>query len=144
MNIRKTKKEELEAMSYNDIAYYLVESEKEKSTKDLFNEIIDLLELPKSTFEQKIGQFYTSLTNDKRFILLEDGNWDLRINHKVSQLIEDSEEDYEEVEEYDDEIEMDMEEEKEDLYNEDNDDTTSLTEEYKNLVIIDEEELNEE
>lgn len=144
MNIRKVKKEELEAMSYNDIAYYLVESEKEKSTKDLFNEIIDLLELPKSTFEQKIGQFYTSLTNDKRFILLEDGNWDLRINHKVSKLIEHTEEDYEEVEEYDDEPEIDVEEEKEDLYSEENDDTTSLAEEYKNLVIIDEEELSEE
>ena len=30
-----------------------------------------MLELPKKVLENKIGEFYTALTNDKRFILLE-------------------------------------------------------------------------
>lgn len=144
MNIRKMKKEELESMSYNDIAYLLLKTEKKSSTADLFNEIIDLLEMPKSAFESKIGQFYTSLTNDKRFFLLEDGLWDLRVNHKVSKLIDTEDlEDYEEIEEYDDEYEEDQD--KEDIYSEESEEeVNNIAEEYKNLVIIDEEELNEE
>jgi len=142
MNIKKMKKEELESMSYNDIAYLLLKDEKKSTTADLFNEIIKLLEMPKSTFESKIGQFYTSLTNDKRFFLLEDGSWDLRINHKVSKLIDTEDlEDYDDIEDYDDEYE---EEDKEDIYSDETEEeSNSIAEEYKNLVIIDEEELNE-
>lgn len=142
MNIKKMSLEELESMSYNDIAYLLLKDEKKSTTAELFNEIIDLLKMPKSTFENKIGQFYTSLTNDKRFFLLEDGSWDLRINHKVSKLIDTEDlEDYDDVEDYDDEYE----EEKEDIYSDETEEeSNSIAEEYKNLVIIDEEELNEE
>ena len=141
MSIKKITKDELETMSYNDIAYMLLKEEKKQTTADLFQKIVDLLGLPKKTFENKIGDFYTSLTTDQRFIMLEDGNWDLRVNHKVADLINtDDLEDYDELEsDYDDEPETDEEEE-----NYDDTDEEDTSDEYKNLVIIDEEELGQE
>ena len=94
MSLKKMKKEELELLSNKDIAYLILEESKRKlNTADLFKKIIKLLELPESTFEKKIADFYTALSTDKRFILLENGKWDLRNNHtsdkviKVSQMM---------------------------------------------------------
>ena len=81
MTIKKYTKEDLELMSYTDIANILLKENNEQSTADLFKEIVKLLELPKKTYENKIGDFYTSLTTDKRFVLLKNGNWDLKSNH---------------------------------------------------------------
>lgn len=142
---KKLKKEELELMSYNDIAHILLKEKPKQMTLDLFTKIIEILELPKKTVENKIGEFYTALTNDKRFVLLEDGNWDLQQNHKVKNHInEEDVEDYEdENEDYDDEEALEKEDEMFD--NDDSDDDISdITEEYKNLVIVDEEELEQE
>ena len=83
---KKLNKEELELMSYNDIANILLKESEKQSTLDLFTKIVEMLELPKSTLENKIGEFYTALTNDKRFLMLEDGTWDLRINHKTKNI----------------------------------------------------------
>ena len=33
--------------------------------------------------EKRIADFFESLTTSKNFILLSDGNWDLRANHSV-------------------------------------------------------------
>ncbi len=141
MNIKKMSKEELETLSYNDIAYLILKEEKEQSTLDLFKQVVETLGLPEKTIENKIGDFYTSLTTDKRFILLEDGNWDLRTNHKSTNIIiEDDDEEYEEEtedEDYDDEIEED---EFDDVYNDDLEEDSTV-DEYKNLVIVDEEDL---
>ena len=141
---KKLKKEELELMSYNDIAHILLKEKPKQMTLDLFTTIGEMLELPKQTIENKIGEFYTALTNDKRFILLENGTWDLQQNHKVKQLSEEEElEDFEEeTEDYDDE---EVEKEDEMFDNEEtDDDIADITEEYKNLVIVDEEELSQE
>ena len=141
---KKLKKEELELMSYNDIAYLLLKDKPKQSTLDLFSKIVEMLELPKKTLENKIGDFYTALTKDKQFILLEDGSWDLQKNYKVTKIEEEDDlEDYEEeAEEYDDE---ETEKEDEMFDNEDSDDDIAdITEEYKNLVIVDEAELDQE
>jgi len=142
---KKLKKEELELMSYNDIAHIILKSTPKQNTLDLFHKIGELLELPKKTIENKIGEFYTALTNDKRFLLLDDGRWDLRQNHKAKNLnTEDDFEDFEEeVEDYDDEEALEKEDEMFDN-EESDDDIADITEEYKNLVIVDEEELNQE
>ena len=57
--------------------------------------------MPKKTFDEKIGDYYTSLATDKRFILLEDGTWDLRSRHTSDKVIKvvDSEEDEDEEDE---------------------------------------------
>lgn len=147
MSVKALKKEDLELLSNKDIAYMIMEEAKRKmNTADLFKKIIKLLDLPESTFENKIADFYTSLSTDKRFILLENGKWDLRINHtsdkllKISDVEEDEDED-EDEEEIEEKIEED--EIEEDNYD-DNDDENyedDTNEELKDLVIIDEDEL---
>lgn len=140
---KKLKKEDLELMSYNDIAHILLKEKPKQNSMDLFSKIVEMLELPKKTLENKIGEFYTALTNDKRFILLEDGNWDLQQNHKVKNQIEEDEDFEEETEDYDDEEVLEKEDEMFDNDDQD-DDISDITEEYKNLVIVDEEELDGE
>ena len=132
-------------MSYNDIAEILLTEKKKQSTLDLFTKIVEMLELPKKVLELKIGEFYTSLTNDKRFVLLDDGNWDLKENHKTENItVEDDLEDYEE-ESQDDYSDMaEYEDELEDDYSDDDNGENEVAEEYKNLVIVDEEELDQD
>lgn len=139
---KKLTKEELELMSYNDIANILLKEKPKQSTLDIFSKIVEMLELPKNVLENKIGEFYTALTNDKRFILLEDGKWDLKQNHKTENItLEDDLEDYEEeLEDYEEEPETEPEENYRD---ETDDDISDVTEEYKNLVIVNEAELEE-
>ena len=84
----KMKKEELELLSNKDIAELILQNSKRTlNTADLFKKIIKLLELPDSVFEAKIADFYTSLATDKRFILLDNGKWDLRANHTSDKVI---------------------------------------------------------
>lgn len=97
MDIYKIDKSELELLSYNDIAYQIIkQGKKSKPTVDLFREICDLLEISEE-FENLIADFFTSLTTDKRFILLNSTNWDLRENHVVNIVVDESEEEYEEI-----------------------------------------------
>ena len=141
----KVKKEELELMSNKDIAELILENSKRTiNTADLFNKIIKLLELPESTFENKIADFYTSLSTDKRFILLDNGKWDLRKRHTSDKVMKVSTDDEEEEEIENEESSSQMEEEiEEDNYDDtdesDYDDDTN--EELKDLVVIDEDEL---
>ena len=146
MSLKTMKKDELELMSNKDIAYLILEESKRKlNTADLFKKIIKLLELPESTFEKKIADFYTALSTDKRFILLDNGKWDLRSNHTSDKVIKVSDEDDEEEQEEssEDEEELDAEDIEEDSFDDtdetDYDDETN--EELKDLVIIDEDEL---
>ncbi|MCI8588707.1 MAG: DNA-directed RNA polymerase subunit delta [Bacilli bacterium] len=140
MSLEKLKKEDLELLSNKDITNLILEEKGSQNTAELFKEIIKLLELPKTTFDQKIGDYYTSLTTDKRFILLEDGSWDLRSRHTSDKLIkiveEEEEEEIEETKE---------EEEEEDVNNYDSIDTDGeiddANEDLKDLVVLDEDEL---
>lgn len=143
MTIDKMKKEELELLSNKDIANLILEeSKKPLNTADLFKKIIKVLDLPNSTFENKIGDFYTSLSTDKRFILLEDGCWDLRTNHTSDKIIKSTVDDEdEEDEEIDldngdnlDTEEDDYSDNDEETYNDDDDDL-------KDLVVLDEDDM---
>ena len=144
MSLKGIKKDELETMSNKDIASLILEESKRKlNTADLFKKIIKLLDLPESTFESKIADFYTALSTDKRFILLDNGKWDLRTNHTSDKLIkvsdddeEDEDEEVSEEEKVEDEIEEDNFDDRDD---EEYDDDTN--EELKDLVIIDENEM---
>lgn len=143
----KMKKEELELLSNKDIAALLLEdSNKPFNTADLFKKIIKLLELPESSFEAKIADFYTALATDKRFILLDNGKWDLRNNHTSDKVLkikidDEDEEEYEEKEE--DEEDNSYDDIEEDSYDdpEDEEYDEETNEELKDLVVIDEDEL---
>ena len=148
MDLEKMTKDELELLSNKDITNLILEeSNKSINTAELFKRIIKLLELPESEFEKKIADYYTSLATDKRFILLADGTWDLRSRHtsdKVVKVQDEDEEDEEETEGKDeDEENNDDDSLSEDSYD-DTDDTDyddETNEELKDLVIIDEDEL---
>lgn len=143
MSINDMSKDELELLSYKDITNILLEEKGAMNTKDLFKTITTLLELPNSVFETKIGDYYTTLTTDKRFILLEDGSWDLRDKHtsdKVAIAIEDEDEaDDMEIQEEESEEENEDENSFDDVTNDDDFDDSD--DDLKDLVIMDEDEL---
>ena len=145
MSLSKMKKEDLELLSNKDITNLILEEiKKPLNTAELFKKIIKLLELPDSVFESKIGDYYTALSTDKRFILLDDGTWDLRSRHTSDKVVKVTDEEDEEDEETDaDSEQLDQED---DLGEDDYDDTDEeydedTNEELKDLVVIDEDEL---
>ena len=115
--------------------------------------ICKLLEMTDDEYASKIGDFYTALTTDKTFILLDDASWDLRDRHSVKITLNDDEtEDEEDLseteEELDDELDdmasedmHDMDDDS-DLDDPDLDDVHDVEDVDDDLTIIDEEELD--
>ena len=144
MKIDKMKKEDLELLSYKEITSLILEEKGAMNTLELFNKIAELLELPKSSIEKKIGDYYTTLTTDKNFLLLEDGKWDLRKRHtsdKVAKADDNEEEEEEEEEEVEIKDEIDEEDDDYDSQISDDDDFDDGDDDLKDLVVLDEEEL---
>ena len=141
-------KDNLELLSYTKIAeMYLKENKKTMNTADLFREVCRLLELSDDEYQDKIADFFESLTTSKDFILLNDGNWDLRANHSVKIDMDDiyEESDSEEDVVEDDDSEMSEEDNYEDdSYDDDTLDDDVIDDDYSDLTIVDEEELEEE
>ncbi len=139
MKLKDIPKEELELMGYDDIAYIILEESKKKmKITDLFQKICDALGLSEQEYEAHIADFFEILTTDKKFVMLEDGYWDLRTRHSEKLVIEEDDEEYEEVIEEEPVIE---EEENDTFYDEDSDDDTT-DDDLKDLVIIDDDEEN--
>lgn len=143
MNIKKMSKDELELLSHKDITNLLLEEKGKQNTADLFKKIIKLLELPESTFDQKIGDYYTSLTTDKRFILLDDGKWDLRSRYTSDKIIKVDEIDDDEEEEEDVEEEVETSD-YDSIASDDESDLDDDDDDLKDLVVLDEDEMESE
>ena len=147
MKVDKMPKEELELLSYKEIASLILEEKGAMTTLDIFNKIVKLLDLPKSTVEKKIGDFYTTLSTDKNFLLV-DGKWDLIKRHTSDKVLKAQESEVEEEEE--EEIEEEIEEKSDMMENEDNydsqaiegDDFDDTDDDLKDLVILDEDRLD--
>ena len=142
MKLNNIPKSELELLSYKEIAkMYLEENKTTKNTADLFKEVCKLLEMSDQEYVDKIADFFESLTTSKEFILLEDGTWDLKVNHKVKVSIEELEDDSPE------ESEEDLEELQEELDDVDPVDEDYITDdsedELADLTIINDEEIEE-
>ena len=139
----KLTQEEIDTMSYDDVANLILEAYgKKMKTPDLFKKVIKAMELPEEEFTRGIGDFFELLLTDKRFIMLENGYWDLKINHSTKIVIDEDEEDEEIdlIDEEDEEIEEDDSEvnyDEETVEDEDEDDL-------EDLVIIDNPEDNDE
>ncbi len=89
--------EELEMMNYNDIAHVILENVSTKMRiTDLFKEVGNILGMDEGTYETHIADFFELLSTDKRFIMLEDGFWDLKIKHNKGMESFDEEDDSEE------------------------------------------------
>lgn len=141
MAIEKLTQEQLDSMSYTDIAEYVLEQKgKKMKIADLFMEVIKLRgDDPKAIFEAKIGDFFGLVSTDKRFVMLDKGLFDLSKKHKNKidmNLDEEEDEDIvieeeeeinedEDVIDYDEAIDVDDDQEEDD---------------YKDLVVIDADE----
>jgi len=145
MELNKIPKSELELLSYTEIAkMYLKENKTTKNTANLFKEVCNLLELSENEYVDKIADFFESLTTSKEFILLEDGTWDLKSNHKVKVIIEDIEDDSEEENENEEEIEeIDEEEEEIDVIDDDSYIDDDSDDDLADLTIVDDDDLEE-
>ncbi len=144
MSIKKMSKEELELLSNKDITNLLLEEKGKQKTADLFKKIIKLLGLPESTFDEKIGDYYTSLTTDKRFILLDDGKWDLRSRHTSDKIVKVDDEEDEEEEETEEEIEEEASDYDSIASDDDESDLDDDDDDLKDLVVLDEDEIDAE
>jgi DNA-directed RNA polymerase, delta subunit len=137
MKLKDMPKVELEVLSYTDLTYMLLkEKKKNMNTPSIFKEICKLLEYSDEEYSAKIGDYYTTLTLDKRFVLLDSGDWGLREKTKVELLVDEEEE-----ETIDEEIE---EEEIEENIDDDNNDDDLEDDDTMDLSIVTEDELDEE
>lgn len=142
MELKNMPREELEILSYTDLAALILkEQNKSLNTPSIFRTICDLLEYTDEEFTEKIGDFYTSLTIDKRFVFLENNEWDLREKHAVELVVDDEEDDLEEdIEEVEEEEVIEEEEEDIDSVIED-DDLEDVDDDLEDLAILSDEEL---
>ena len=144
MSIRKKNIEELELMSYTDIAYEIINEDKKKkyNTPNLFKEVCKLLQLSDEEFAERIADFFTALTTDGRFILIDSTYWDLRENHVVKVVVDEGDE--EEIEVDEEENNEELSEDVEDDYSDESvDDSKDDEEDMKDLTIVDEEDIEE-
>lgn len=143
MKIKDMNKEELELLSYYDIAALLLKENKPMNTPTLFKTICDLLGLSDDEYTNKIGEFYTSMTTDKRFILLDTAEWDLRDNHAVKITIDDDDDEEETDEEEIEEEEIEDVEDVEEPIDDEELDVDDDDDDLEDLSIVSEEDIEE-
>ncbi len=57
--------------------------------QELWDLILEDLEIDKSSATNRIAKLYSDLTLDKRFISLSDNKWDLKKRHKVTEVLKE-------------------------------------------------------
>lgn len=146
MKLNKMPKEELETLSYSDLTEMILkEKKKSLNTPTLFKEICELLELTDEDYANQIGDYYTSLTTDKRFILLDNACWDLKDKHKVEIIIDDDDdEEYDEEERDEDADEVVETVESEDIDAMEDEEGVDTDDDLDDLTIIDDDDLEDE
>lgn len=140
MKLKSIDKDTLETMQFDDIAYIILkEKGKKMKITDIFRTICDALGMTDKEYENQIGDFFTLLATEKRFIQLEKGYWDLRENHTSEINIQDLEDDM------DDDIEVESPEEDNNIEEEgdyydtiDDMEDDDSDDDLKDLVIVDE------
>lgn len=142
MKLKDMQIEELELMSYTDLTYMILkENNKTMTTPMIFKEICTLLDYSDDEYASKIGDYYTSLTLDKRFILLPNNEWDIRDHHSVELVVDDEEsDDVDSLEEETEELEEEELEEDIDEVIDDDLDNSDMDD----LVIVTDDELDED
>jgi DNA-directed RNA polymerase subunit delta len=145
MKLKEMSKEELEVLSYTDLTEMILkENKKPMNTPSIFKKICDLLELTEEDYTNQIGDYYTSLTTDKRFILLDTAEWDLKDKHKVEIDLSEADDEEDTFDEDAEEDEEELEDELEDESIEITDDEVDLDDDMEDLTIVDDEDLEEE
>lgn len=145
MSLSTMKQEELELLSYTDLTELILkENNGAMNTATIFKKISELLSLTEDEYASKIGDFYTSLTTDKRFIFLdENAEWDLRNRHTSQVVVTEDEDDEEDEEEEEEAIENESDEDDMDSLDSDEDDLDDGDDDISDLAILSEDELEE-
>lgn len=145
MSLNNMTKEQLEILSYTDLTEMILKEEKKAiNTPTIFKQICKLLELSDEEYASQIGEFYTSLTTDKRFILLDDAKWDLRDKHSVNIIIDTEDEDDDEDGDEDSDDTVVETVESEDIDEMEEEEGIDQDDDMEDLIIIDDEELGDE
>ena len=142
MKLKDYSKEELESMSYDEIALLVLqESDKKMKIQTLFSKVCKLLGYDENEFADHITDFFELLSTNKKFVMLANGYWDLQTRHHPDITSEDNEDGgfeleedlaQEEIEESSDEDNM--------YYDDDNSDDDVEEDDLSDLVVIDEDE----
>lgn len=91
MNIRELSQEELKEESFVDLAFALLEETHEtKLFLEIVKEVEKLLGWTREDSTPKLGQFYTDMNIDGRFLILGENRWGLREWYPVEQIEEES------------------------------------------------------
>ena len=149
MNLDSMTQEELELLSYTDLTELILkENNGAMNTAAIFKKISALVSLTDEEYASKIGDFYTSLTTDKRFIFLDEtAEWDLRNRHTVEVVVADDDDEEEEEEESEEEEIIEDETAEDDIdsmvSDDDDDDLDDGDDDLGDLAIISDEELEE-
>ena len=141
MKLKSISKEEIETLSFDDLAYIILkEKGKKMKTAEMFKIICELQNLDEKAYENQIADFFTLLATEKRFIQLDKGCWDLKENHSIKIEQEEDEDLEEEI------IHNEVDEEQEDNYLDETKDIDDdePEDDLKDLVVIDENELEDE
>ncbi len=90
-------------MNMIETAYEIVKNAKEPLTfQQLWKKIVEEMGMSQSDSENKISKFYTQLSFDNRFVMLDENHWDLKERHSFEEAHIDMNEIYlEEVEDTD-------------------------------------------
>lgn len=144
MKLKGYTKEDLESMSYTELAEIIL-NEKGSSMKivDVFKKICKLLEMSDAEFEAKVADFFELISTDKNFIVLEKGFCDLRKKHTPKVVIEEDDEEVIEPEAADEEETEPEEDSEEDIFydnSSDKDDVEDNDDELSDFIVVDEEE----
>ena len=140
MKLKDMSKEELEMLSYAELAsMVLTENKKKMKIADIFKKICNLLGLTDAQFENGISEFFEIVSTNKLFVMLPEGFCDLKTRHNTKVVIEEEDE---EIIVDEEEEQVEEKEEDEDIFYDENDDDDVAEDDLQDLVIVDEEEVN--
>ncbi len=146
MKLKELEKHEIEAMSYDDIAFMIItETNKNYKVNELFKHVADIYGLTEDQFVAQIADFFEVISTDQRFIILESGKVDLKTKHTTKVIIEEDEEELlaDHIEEIEDEEEEIIESSEEDIfYNVEDQENDDDEDDLQDLMIIEEDEEN--
>lgn len=121
-----------------EVGYELLDKKQgPQSFTKFWNEVSEVLGLDAEEAEEYISDFYTNLSLDERFVLLEDNHWDLRERQSFDKVHIDMNDVYSEIEEEEKEQVEEAEDDEEEV-------TYSFDEEEKQQVNDEEEEEEED
>lgn len=135
MKLNEISKEELELMGYDDIALLVLQENGQKmKLRDIFEKVCSVLELSSDTVDNQIMDFFEQLSINKKFIMLDNGYWDLQTRHNFDLVVD---EDEEVIEEEKDTIEEDIEDEEDIFYDKEEETDDVEEDDLADLVVVD-------